>query len=440
MIVIDGIEYRNLQEQVLKNKEDIKYILEEEGVLNEFGIKVVGQVTNMSDLPDPTTYEGEYGDAFAVGTEAPYSLYIFTRAFSGKPSPFWFDIGLFPAPSTVPGPTGPTGATGPAGTRGSTWTTGESTPTSTSALVNDMYLKANGEVYQYNGSSWVLSTSIKGPQGIQGIQGIQGVQGPVGPQGIQGIQGPAGKSFQVVGIVANTGQLPDPTTIPDNEAYLVGNAGDYNMYAQVNEQWVDTGKVETAIGPQGPQGPQGEPGTGATVAVGTVTTLPAGSQATVTNVGSPNAAVFNFGIPKGDQGDPPTGVYQHRITFRNSGLGGVTLTILNNSETKLETVETIYAALEALKDSSLSTTPRNLVLFQATGYLAEISSYSTGRFVIGIRTFATSQNALQFVYIKINNQNLTSENQFTRDSSRTINSSTLTTYFTNIEDQVYKLV
>lgn len=62
----------------------------------------------------------------------------------------------------------------------------------------------------------------------------------------------------------------------------------------------------------GHQGSQGDPGTpgapgedgqDATVAVGTTTTLPAGSSATVTNTGTASAAVFNFGIPKGDKGD-----------------------------------------------------------------------------------------------------------------------------------------
>lgn len=43
-------------------------------------------------------------------------------------------------------------------------------------------------------------------------------------------------------------------------------------------------------------GPAGE---AATVTIGTTTTLPAGSQATVTNTGSLNNAVLNFGIPAG---------------------------------------------------------------------------------------------------------------------------------------------
>lgn len=47
-------------------------------------------------------------------------------------------------------------------------------------------------------------------------------------------------------------------------------------------------------------------GGGATITVGTVTTLPAGSNATVTNSGTESAAVFNFGIPKGADGSSTT--------------------------------------------------------------------------------------------------------------------------------------
>ena len=106
MITIEGVQYRNLEEQVKKNKDDIQYILEEEGVLNEFGIKVVGQITDAGDLPDPDTYEGEYGDAYAVGASVPYTLYIYTRANGEHPTNYWFNIGQFPANhpkfSTIP--------------------------------------------------------------------------------------------------------------------------------------------------------------------------------------------------------------------------------------------------------------------------------------------------------------------------------------------------
>jgi hypothetical protein len=60
----------------------------------------------------------------------------------------------------------------------------------------------------------------------------------------------------------------------------------------------DTG----ATGATGAQGPQGIPGTAATIDAGTTTTGAAGSSASVTNVGTSNAAVFNFSIPRGDTG------------------------------------------------------------------------------------------------------------------------------------------
>jgi hypothetical protein len=47
-------------------------------------------------------------------------------------------------------------------------------------------------------------------------------------------------------------------------------------------------------------GRRGNEGTAATVRVGEVTSLPFGKEATVENIGTENAAVFNFGIPKGE--------------------------------------------------------------------------------------------------------------------------------------------
>lgn len=73
-------------------------------------------------------------------------------------------------------------------------------------------------------------------------------------------------------------------------------------------------KGETGeTGPQGPagadgkdgvQGPAGEDGSAATIQIGEVTTGAAGSQASVTNVGTANAAILNFSIPQGVAGTP----------------------------------------------------------------------------------------------------------------------------------------
>ena len=109
-----------------------------------------------------------------------------------------------------------------------------------------------------------------GAQGPKGDTGPQGLQGPVGPQGPQGEQGERGE------------RGPQGIQGPQGEKGATGAQGPQGP----------TGATG-ATGATGPQGPA------ATIAVGTTTTLPAGSNATVTNSGTPSAAVFNFGIPKG---------------------------------------------------------------------------------------------------------------------------------------------
>ena len=62
MLKFGNKEFRNLQEQVKKNMDDILFILQEEGVLNEFGIKVVGQEEDVSEMPTVEEYKEEVSD------------------------------------------------------------------------------------------------------------------------------------------------------------------------------------------------------------------------------------------------------------------------------------------------------------------------------------------------------------------------------------------
>lgn len=232
MLKIDGKEFRNLEEQVLKNKDDITYILNEQGVLNQFGIKVVGVVASIGELPSVADYKAsnpdwQYGDTFAVGTEPPYKLNVLTRANQEKPSDYWFNIGEFP----LEGPKGETGPQGPQGIQGPI-----------------------------------------GPQGIQGVRGLQGIQGPqgpkgdkgeTGPQGNVGPEGPSGKGFKIIGVLTSTSQLPTPTEENRNEGYLVKVNNLNHMYLVTGEEtlvWTDCGPIEGIEGPQGPQGIQGPVG------------------------------------------------------------------------------------------------------------------------------------------------------------------------------------
>ena len=290
MITIDGVQYRNLEEQVKKNKDDIQYILEEEGVLNQFGIKIVGEVDTTGDLPDPTTYEGEFGDAYAVGTTTPYTLYIYTRANGSHATNYWFNIGQFPLPGPQggPGPAGEDGATGLQALQDMGHRTTSSVPIIGQALgtsavnfnrtpiVGDTFFQlvmglngtsaegrtwitnneitSIGSLYNFKITGVLETTGAQGPQGNPGQPGAPGQQGPQGPIGPQGNPG---QSFVIAGTVANEGQLPDPSTVADNIAYLVGTAAPYDLYVQLQDssEWFNAGIVEGVQGPQGPQGP-----------------------------------------------------------------------------------------------------------------------------------------------------------------------------------------
>ena len=69
---------------------------------NLLGIRVIGAI---DALPIPAG-NYEYGDAYMVGTETPYDMYIYTRPDGNVHTEgYWFPIGKFPAP----GPQGPKG-------------------------------------------------------------------------------------------------------------------------------------------------------------------------------------------------------------------------------------------------------------------------------------------------------------------------------------------
>ena len=203
MIQVNNIQLRNLLEQVQRNKEDIKYILTEGRQFDEFGIKVVGQVATVSELPDPVEYhtahgDESYGDAYMVGTSTPYTLYILTREFSGTTGPHWFNVGEFPLQ-------GPQGKKGDKGDKG-----------------------------------------IQGDKGDKGDKGDQGIQGPQGPRGLTGTPGNA---VSIIGIINTEDELPTPTEDIRNNAYLLNKGNNvYDMYIILGEStlvWTNVGEFNS---------------------------------------------------------------------------------------------------------------------------------------------------------------------------------------------------
>lgn len=243
-IIVDGKIIRNLQEQVYKNKQDITDIQQMEIALNAYGIKVVGQVEQESDIPDD--FSGDYGDAYLVGEEAPYDVYVWTRPNDDNPEDHFVDIGPI-AVIGPQGPQGPQGATGATGSQGVGWITG-STDTPTSGLADGtLMLTIGGDVYKNVSGTWTNVGSLKGPQGIQGIQGATGATGATGSQGPQGPQGETGAAVIIRGTVATTALLPDPALVIPGSGYLVGASAPYELYVvagatQEDQLWVDVGE------------------------------------------------------------------------------------------------------------------------------------------------------------------------------------------------------
>lgn len=243
MLNFGNKEFRNLQEQVLKNMNDIQSIEQGVTVLANFGIKVVGQVSRPEDLPNPLTYEGEYGDAYLVGLGTPYNYYIFTRPFEGQTAPSWFNLGIFPQP----GPRGPQGEQGEPGVTPTIGATVGSTSTLQPGQPATASVSVSGTAEQPT-----MTFSFAIPQGAQGIQGPQGATGPQGPQGQKGDKGEKGEQgglIEIVGIVADEDDLPDPVTLQKlDAAYLVGSGTYYELYIQIGSTpatalWTNVGPL-----------------------------------------------------------------------------------------------------------------------------------------------------------------------------------------------------
>ena len=203
------------------------------------------------------------------------------------------------------GDTGAQGVQGPPGPKGDPFSYGDFTEEQLEAL-----------------------TGPAGPQGPTGPQGIQGQPGPQGPQGIPGEtgatgpQGPAGPYFSPAmskgGWLSwqNNGGLsnPDPVNLmgPQGPPGQTGNPGPQGEPGPTGPPGPQGEKGETgATGPQGPQGiqgpigatgPQGNPGATPTIAVGTVTTLDPGQDATAEITGQTPNLTLNLGIPEGQPG------------------------------------------------------------------------------------------------------------------------------------------
>ena len=270
-MIFDGKLYLNLEKQVQKNKEDIEYIINEEGALNQFGLRVVGQVETIGDMPTIQAYKQsnpkwEYGDAFMVGASTAEAtvvdvdnatLLVLTRANTMYPNDFWMNLGKFPKPGPV-GPKGEQGEQGIQGEHGLNVESGTGLP-AIQAPQGTTYINATtGDVYRRYNNIWQLIGNIKGATGSVGPAGPQGKTGPIGQTGATGAQGPRGIGVNILGTLTSTSQLPDPTTVAKDSAYIIPADGVNHLWViegTDNLVWTDFGTA--GLGEKGDKGADG---------------------------------------------------------------------------------------------------------------------------------------------------------------------------------------
>ena len=222
------------------------------------------------------------------------------------------------------GPAGTTGTNGLNGTPGLTWL--GSWSSATSYAVNDAvsyggmsYLSmasANvGQRPDLYPSAWALlaQAGAAGAAGVTGVTGAAGAAGPPGATGAKGATGAAGAAG-AVGINFRGAWSPAAEYAVNDAVTFAGST--YLAQVAGSNAEPDLYPIDwTVLAQTGGTGATGAQGVASTVIVGSVTTLASGSQATVTNSGTAQAAVLNFGIPQGAAGTGGSGTGSSSGTF-----------------------------------------------------------------------------------------------------------------------------
>lgn len=292
------------------------------------------------------------------------------------------------------GATGATGVTGPNGTTGATGPTGVTGPTGPTGATGEDGLAATvsvGNVFTGDPGTKASVTNVgtlnkaildfvipQGPTGPTGATGATGATGPTGPTGATGATGATG-STGATGVTGPTG----------------------------------------STGPTGPTGSDGNDGNSPTVSIGTVTTGDSGTQASVTNSGTQDAAVFDFVIPRGDVGPTgATGATGSRGPTGATGATGATGSTgatgprgaSGTDGTTLSEYAGLYNASAQQITPSSSSSPVGITLDAAmpvstmTAGASKLNISNTGTYRVSYSVNATSKQSGEVKpYVRINN-------------------------------------
>ena len=270
--IID-VEAASVSDQVIEQSDYFTALtnLVNKAIASNTAVKIVGYVSNVSELP---TSGVEVGSLYGVGADAPYDYY---------------------------------------GWDGNKWT-------------NNGQLKgAKGDPFVYSDFTTEQLAALRGPKGEIGVQGPKGdpfvysdftpeqlaaLRGPIGPKGEIGERGPKGDPFVYSDF---TPEQLAALKGPKGDIGAQGPKGDPFVYSDfTSEQLAALKGPKGDIGEQGPQGDQGPIGnTGSPAGFGTPTAsamqLEPNAEPTVTveASGEDTSKIFNFvfGIPKGAKGD-----------------------------------------------------------------------------------------------------------------------------------------
>lgn len=207
------------------------------------------------------------------------------------------DLGSVIGPEGPKGETGPEGPAGPAGVKGDTGAAGASIMSiekSSQSGTTSTYTitMSDGQTFDFE---------VQADKGEKGDKGDTGATGPKGPQGEQGPAGivvqetePTGPEHPVW--VNPKGSASDPSISGKD-----GTTFTPSVSASGDLSWTNDG------GKENPEtvnikGPQGSPGNTPNIQIGTVTTLPAGNDATASMGGTAENPTLNLGIPRGADG------------------------------------------------------------------------------------------------------------------------------------------
>lgn len=253
--------------------------------------------------------EGKPGPAGSIqaayATNLDYGLPA-TVELSGDPTNRIFTFGI---PAGEPGPVGPPGVgLTPMGD----WV-------ETNTYLSNSIVRYGTNLY------YTVAESTTGDNPTNGEPWIVFLNG--GPQGIQGDVGPAGKISAVTAETLPSGSKARVTMggTPENRTFVFsiptgpvgerGPAGNIDRVFVESIEWDQDPYVQTAgtvenksfkfFLPKGKPGEQGVDGKSSQISGVTVSTLQPGSDATVTISGESTNMVFNFGIPRGDNGSAP---------------------------------------------------------------------------------------------------------------------------------------